>query len=584
VRGFFLSRQRNERPHDEFYEPATTSLIAGVIANECLKYITHHLLPMAKQWYLYGRSEVFDWDTGKTRMDLFEHIRSMSVAIVGIGATGCETAKLLALSGIRRIALIDPDHIETTNLNRQVLFTDSDVGRNKAAAAAALLREVRPALEIEVFEHFMNDETEAVFNDDWLAEKNAFFAMVDSFDGRAYIDQRCAPSKIPMFTGGIDRVTADWQSIIPDQTPRYARSLGTQKTDTILSCTLKLFPYHQDHCIEWSHHQLNRLLKKGVSFTSFSDCLDTAIGFIVKKFIFRIKDLQYFHPKGEIVSGALYWSRHRIYPTELDFDPSNPYIQQLLGSAATLMARASGVEPEEIDFLAITPVLEWKPLDEGHRPAYADSGDVAEITENKFEHDNEIHLDFIEAASNLRSSNYGLGEISRLDCQLIAGRIEPAISTTASICAAGSVTEFLVSQLKPDFAQRGKFVASPFSLMTFRECSPPLRKLGDTDKMFSPWDFFKFDGRQTLEAAEAVIEEQANRKMASWVTTTGMLLPVKGGRIARSIPLTMTFNELFQEANGRIEIDVCLEMSREEQLVVPRVLVTVNHPAPGTAT
>ena len=55
IRTFYLNRQKNEYPNgniDSLYFSSTTSLIASLVSNECIKFITHHLLPMNKQWFL----------------------------------------------------------------------------------------------------------------------------------------------------------------------------------------------------------------------------------------------------------------------------------------------------------------------------------------------------------------------------------------------------------------------------------------------------------------------------------------------------------------------------------------------------
>jgi hypothetical protein len=104
-----------------------------------------------------------------------------------------------------------------------------------------------------------------------------------------------------MFTGGINRRSADWQCVIPDVTCRYdVQTLG-EATDPMLSCTLKLFPHRPGHCIEWAHHQLNRVLQKRHRCTTFREWVEASVGFAVKKFVLRIRDLQWFHPEVKLL-------------------------------------------------------------------------------------------------------------------------------------------------------------------------------------------------------------------------------------------------------------------------------------------
>ena len=66
-------------------------------------------------------------------------LQERSVLIVGMGALGCAAARLLAPSRLGRLTLIDPDSVEISNLQRQVLFRDADVGKAKAPAAVDAL-------------------------------------------------------------------------------------------------------------------------------------------------------------------------------------------------------------------------------------------------------------------------------------------------------------------------------------------------------------------------------------------------------------------------------------------------------------
>jgi molybdopterin/thiamine biosynthesis adenylyltransferase len=63
-----------------------------------------------------------------------------SIAIVGLGGLGCPAALALAKAGVGRLLLVDDDRVDETNLHRQILYHDSDVGCAKAPAAARALQ------------------------------------------------------------------------------------------------------------------------------------------------------------------------------------------------------------------------------------------------------------------------------------------------------------------------------------------------------------------------------------------------------------------------------------------------------------
>ncbi len=76
----------------------------------------------------------------------------MKALVVGIGGLGCPAAIVLARAGVETIGIADDDFVDVTNLHRQILFDDRDVGRPKVAAAARKLAEIAPRTRIVAHE------------------------------------------------------------------------------------------------------------------------------------------------------------------------------------------------------------------------------------------------------------------------------------------------------------------------------------------------------------------------------------------------------------------------------------------------
>ncbi|WP_044575763.1 HesA/MoeB/ThiF family protein [Arthrobacter alpinus] len=103
----------------------------------------------------YSRSaHYFSWIAKEAKPNRWtpqEQLKSSSVCVLGVGGVGGAIAGQLAASGVGRITLVDFDVVEESNLNRQILFGTSDVGRPKAQAAADRVREINPLSHIEYF-------------------------------------------------------------------------------------------------------------------------------------------------------------------------------------------------------------------------------------------------------------------------------------------------------------------------------------------------------------------------------------------------------------------------------------------------
>ena len=85
---------------------------------------------------------------GCHRERLQARLARAQVTVLGLGGLGCWTATALASAGIGRLVVVDGDVVETSNLNRQMLYTPADVGLGKAETGARALRAFNPSIDI----------------------------------------------------------------------------------------------------------------------------------------------------------------------------------------------------------------------------------------------------------------------------------------------------------------------------------------------------------------------------------------------------------------------------------------------------
>jgi molybdopterin/thiamine biosynthesis adenylyltransferase len=82
-----------------------------------------------------------DRSAGRSSWDAQLLLRQARVVVVGVGGVGCTAALVLTVSGVGRVHCIEPDLVELSNLNRQILYTEADLGRPKVDVAVQRLRE-----------------------------------------------------------------------------------------------------------------------------------------------------------------------------------------------------------------------------------------------------------------------------------------------------------------------------------------------------------------------------------------------------------------------------------------------------------
>jgi molybdopterin/thiamine biosynthesis adenylyltransferase len=137
-----------------------------------------------------------------------------AVLIVGMGGLGAPAAIALARGGAGRLALIDPDPVELSNLPRQVLYREADIGAPKVEAAACRLRELTPAIAIATHRCALDTTNAAT-----LISRAGF--VIDATDSPAMkflINDQCVALGKPFVYGGAIGWTGQAMTVIPHRT------------------------------------------------------------------------------------------------------------------------------------------------------------------------------------------------------------------------------------------------------------------------------------------------------------------------------------------------------------------------------
>ena len=157
--------------------------------------------------------------------------------MVGAGALGCEFLKNFAMMGIGAaddgmVTLTDDDTIERSNLSRQFLFRNSDVGKSKSEAAAAATKAMNPAIKLTPMQDRVSPLTEDIFNDGFWTNLSLVCNALDNVKARLYVDRRCVFFNKPLLESGTLGTKCNTQVVIPHITENYGASRDPEEKMT----------------------------------------------------------------------------------------------------------------------------------------------------------------------------------------------------------------------------------------------------------------------------------------------------------------------------------------------------------------
>ncbi len=164
-------------------------------------------------------------------------VAGAKVLVVGAGVLGNEVIKNLALLGVGRVAIVDRDRVETSNLCRSVLFRAADEGRPKARCAARAARRIYPGLRARA----LVANVLADVGLGWFRWADAVVGAVDNREARLFINRACAQVGRPWFDGGIEVLQGVMRGFAPPATACYECTMGQADWDLLnqrRSCSL----------------------------------------------------------------------------------------------------------------------------------------------------------------------------------------------------------------------------------------------------------------------------------------------------------------------------------------------------------
>jgi len=230
-------------------------------------FLCRHPMGYQERWsdlqYFFRRTGPLVGANFTPEENLMENLMGLiNILVVGAGGLGCELLKDLALSGFQNLHVIDMDTIELSNLNRQFLFQNEDIGKAKAIVAAEKVMARVQGVTVTPYNCKIQDKEL-----DFYRQFHIIVLGLDSLEARRWMNSVCCSflaydeegkldqSTIkPIIDGGSEGFKGHVRVIFPGLTPCFECTMWLFPPATKFPlCTLASTPRNAAHCIEFAH-------------------------------------------------------------------------------------------------------------------------------------------------------------------------------------------------------------------------------------------------------------------------------------------------------------------------------------------
>lgn len=140
-----------------------------------------------------------------------EKLKNAKVFIAGAGGLGSSISTYLTVAGVGTIKIVDHDSAELSNLNRQVLHWNNDIGRKKVESAEQKLQNMNPDIDIQGIEETITEKniSELALGSDLIID------AMDNFPTRDLLNKYAVDNNIPFFHGAVKDFEGRAMTVIP---------------------------------------------------------------------------------------------------------------------------------------------------------------------------------------------------------------------------------------------------------------------------------------------------------------------------------------------------------------------------------
>lgn len=130
-----------------------------------------------------------------------DKLRTAKILIVGIGGLGCPALQYLVGAGVGNMGIIDPDSISRSNLHRQLLFSEKEIGRKKVEVAAEKMRHLNPEVITDTYPFALNNQNALGI----IQKYDLVIDATDNFPAKYIINDACVILNKPYVYGAVSR-------------------------------------------------------------------------------------------------------------------------------------------------------------------------------------------------------------------------------------------------------------------------------------------------------------------------------------------------------------------------------------------
>jgi ubiquitin-activating enzyme E1 len=474
------------------------SIIGGIVSHEIIKGITKKCMPIDQALFMdFIDDLIFDNDISKNMSNcnvekkskyssltnifggkFVNKLQSIVPFVIGSGAIGCEILKNLCCLGIKNIKITDNDNIEKSNLSRQLLFNDDDIGKSKSFCAGNAVMNTNSDCNVNIYNNKVESKTEHIFNKEFHSNVDIYMNALDNIDARKYMDNTAIKYEKPLLDSGTTGAQGSLTVIIPHLTESYQSSKNDASEEEIPLCTLKSFPFKPQHTIQWGRELFEdtfnivpSIINKYIENEYEKLNKETDIKLLeIYKLLYKFKDFKLNEETLLIQSRILFNDnfvksvQNIINENKNKLENTNKmpimlnddsYEQNFISSTfemynqifnTTLIYNREELQCINYDNYEVKNIENLKRLElQNEIYKILEQFKIYKINCIEFEKDDDSlhHVQWITCCANIRNYQYSIGQIDEYETKKIAGKIIPALITTTAVISGYQVIEMI---------------------------------------------------------------------------------------------------------------------------------------------